>query len=351
MSQKLKDHFESLRAGNPPLEDAGLFGVNIEAKDAQLVVIPVPFEATTSYGGGASAAPEAILKASHQLDLFDRRFGNPYLSGICYLDDGQGVLTLNKKAKPTAQKVISDWESKGQPSAEDLRAVNDLSAQVNNIVYEKAKSLLAQGQSVGLVGGDHACPLGLIKALGEVHADFGILHIDAHHDLRIAYEGFQYSHASIMHNVLTEVSQVSKILSLGIRDFSEDEARYAADSDRVETLYDSEIHDARMSGVPVVDLLKKSLSKLPKNIYISFDIDGLEPSCCPNTGTPVPGGLDYGAAVFLLELLDSLEHRIIGFDLCEVSPSEDEWDANVGARILYKLCGLMTKTLDLKPLF
>ena len=350
MNSELIKQLKGLREGNPPLGDAGLFGVKIDKADMQLAIIPVPFEAPTSYGGGTSDAPQGILKASHQLDLFDRKFGNPYLCGIGYYDDGADILELNQKAEPLAKTIIHDLESKGSCDEVALTQVNAYSRALNQLVYKKAKDVLDSGKCVGLVGGDHSSPLGLMKALSEVYDDFGVVHIDAHHDLRIAYEGFTYSHASIMHNALNEIPQISQLLSMGIRDFSEDEYLYGKNSDRIQTLYDSDYQKAMIEGKSRSEILHNIIKGLPRNLYISFDIDGLDPALCPNTGTPVPGGFDFGAVMYLLELLDDLDHKIIGFDLSEVSPGADEWDANVGARVLYKLCGLLCRSQDLKEL-
>ncbi|SMF34035.1 agmatinase family protein [Pseudobacteriovorax antillogorgiicola] len=350
MSRDYRDQLRALAKGNPPAEDAGIFGASLSPKHAQIVIIPVPFEATTSYGGGTSKAPKQIEGVSHQLDLYDRFYENPFLAGIAYLDEGQEFVAINREAKDIAQKVIHDWESGVMPKQDDLDRVNNMSASVNGLVYRKASQLLENDQVPVVLGGDHSVPLGLIKALGEHHGDFGVLHIDAHHDLRVAYEGFQYSHASIMYNVLEEVPQVSKIKSIGIRDFSLDEKTMASQSSRVDTLYDSDLQEQRFKGASFHHIIDEFLKDLPSRVYVSFDIDGLDPSCCPHTGTPVPGGLSFAEASYILELLVESKREVIGFDLSEVSPGEDEWDANVGSRILYKLCGAVAKSLRLKPL-
>lgn len=334
MLRQLKD----LQEGNPPRADAGLFGASLSSDLAQIALVPVPFEATTSYGGGTSAAPEAILQASHQLDLFDKAWGNPFLSGISMIPSDQEILALSRSGKALAQEVIKSWEKSGHPKEDALAKVNEYSKQVNDIVYKQCKSLLAQGKIVGILGGDHSCPYGLLKALSEQSANFGILHVDAHHDLREAYEGFEHSHASIMHNAMMDFP-IKSLLSIGIRDFSEQEYRLATTNKRIRTLYDIDLAQLQTSGESLNKIFTDALSFLPDEIYISFDIDGLEPHLCPHTGTPVPGGLRFQEAMILLELAVSLGKKIIGFDLCEVCPGDDEWDANVGARVLYKLCG------------
>lgn len=348
--KETKKQLQDLRLGNPPAESASIFGADISSEEAQLVLLGVPFEATTSYGGGTAEAPSQIVRASHQLDLFDPDYGNTYLSGIHY-EELSDLKPVNKEGKSSAQSVIQQLENQQQPDQELIRKVNQSSYQVNDKVYQAAKSHLANGKFIGLVGGDHSCPFGLIKALGEVHEEFGILHIDAHHDLREAYEGFEHSHASIMYNVLAEVKQVTKLHSVGIRDYSEEEYKLAKVDDRIHTLYDHDFQRAKMGGRTVLNSFHELLEDLPQKIYVSFDIDGLDPSLSPSTGTPVPGGLNFSEACFLLNMLRERNKEVIGFDLCEVVPGvESEWDMNVGARVLYKLCGLLSTTQNLKSL-
>ena len=195
---------------------------------------------------------------------------------------------------------------------------------------------------IGLVGGDHSSPYGAIQAISEKYKkDFGILHIDAHADLRKAYEGFLWSHASIMYNVMESSFAPKKLVQVGIRDFCEFEYDYSNSRKDIVTFFDLELANQVQSWVSWRALCDQIVSELPQNVYISFDIDGLDPSLCPNTGTPFPGGLSYAQALALLKSLEAQGKRIVGFDLCEVSPGESEmdWDGNVGARILYKLCG------------
>ena len=180
---------QHLRAGNPPAADAGFYGASIDYDDAQIVLLPVPFEATTSYGGGAALGPTAIRKASHQMDLLDPSFGEPYLVGIGAYDEGREFLEINHEAQLRARRVIESWEAQTPFLQEDLHFVNEASSSVNELVYHRSKKILSDGKLAAVLGGDHSVPLGFLKALGERYQDFGILHIDAHHDLRVAYEG------------------------------------------------------------------------------------------------------------------------------------------------------------------
>jgi agmatinase len=326
-------------------EGSGVFGLPFNEKDASVVYLPVPWEATTSYGGGASNAPAAILEASAQVDLYDWDVLKPYEAGLYMRPLPKNVLAWNKEGKAAAQKIIKAGGAVGKNAAlkAALKTVNDLSGKVNDFVYTETSKLLAADKIVGVIGGDHSTPYGAIKAAAERHPGLGLLHFDAHHDLREAYEGFKHSHASIFHNVLTDVKQVAKLVQVGIRDFCEAELEFAkAQGARVKTYYDGDLSRRKFSGQAWTYLCNEIVENLPDEVWVTFDIDGLDPRFCPHTGTPVPGGLDFKEANFLLGTLVRSGRRIVGFDLNEVCPDpegQDEWDANVGARLLYKLTG------------
>ena len=326
----------------PALADSGIFGLPFTEADAKLVYLPVPWEATTSYGGGTSEGPKAIVNASHQVDLFDLEVDKPYAAGLFMLPESEEVREWNARAKEQATYVI---EHLGENSSDiDLArtAVNEASERVNDFVRSETARLLKAGKIVAIVGGDHSVPLGALQAVGTAVGEFGILHIDAHSDTRSAYEGFTYSHASIMHNVCERVPEMKKLVQVGIRDFCEEEFEYTrAAGDRVATFFDARIQQAKLKGKPFQELAGAIVNALPKRVWVSFDIDGLDPRYCPHTGTPVPGGLELAEVLCLFREIVVSGREIVGFDLNEVAPNlndpADEWDANVGARILYKL--------------
>jgi len=186
--------------------------------------------------------------------------------------------------------------------------------------------------------------------MGEKYPEFGILQIDAHCDLREAYESFTYSHASIMYNVLSEVPAVKKLVpavkklvQVGIRDFCDEELNYVQKSNgRVVTFFDKVIKERQYEGETWRSIVDDIVSQLPQHVFISFDIDGLDPKLCPQTGTPVQGGFETEQIFYLFRKVKESGRQIIGFDLNEVGVSKNEWDENVGARVLYKLCNLLT---------
>lgn len=326
--------------------DSGVFGLPFSEKDSSLILVPVPWEATTSYGGGTSEGPKAILEASKQVDLFDLDILRPYEAGIFMREESAEIRKLNEQAKAAAQKIIECGGEIGSDSSltQTLAQVNEQSGMLNRFVYEQTRDLLKAGKIPGIVGGDHSVPFGAFQAIAEKFPSFGVLHFDAHSDTRAAYEGFQWSHASIMHNSLTRIPQITKLVQVGIRDVCEAEVDFVASQrNRVDVFYDRDSQRRKIEGISWAQIAREIVSLLPNEVWISFDIDGLDPRFCPHTGTPVPGGLDFSEANYVFSTLVKSGRKIIGFDLNEVAPNleneSDEWDANVGARLLYKLCG------------
>lgn len=321
-----------------------MFGLPGTPADASVVLLPVPWDATTSYRDGARNGPRAILEASRQVDLFDVQTGKPYEAGIAMLPISDVVEAWNAEARAAALPVIAKGGAvEGDAELErSLARVNDLGARLNAWVETEAERWLEAGKVLGVVGGDHSTPLGAIKAIAHWHPGIGILHVDAHADLRVAYEGFRWSHASIMHNVLELVPQVSHIVQVGIRDVGSAEVeRIRNEPQSLTTFFDVELAERRFAGESWDAQCLRIVAKLPHTVYVSFDIDGLDPVLCPHTGTPVPGGLSFQQACHLIASVVRSGRRIVAFDLNEVAPGPegDEWDANVAARLLYKLVG------------
>lgn len=326
------------------IANGNFFGLPCSGEDAETVLIQVPWDATASYGKGTAEGPAAMLAASLQVDLFDERYPDVAGMKVWTLPQEDSIAELNAWAGKISAMVVSALEQGADPAALTglCRQVDAASEAVNSYVESTAEEYLSQGKKVAVVGGEHSVPLGLIKALARRFPGMGVLHIDAHSDTREAYEGFRYSHASIMYNVMKEVPGVSRIVQAGIRDFCSAEHALTSSSDRFVTFTDFYLKDSLYSGSTWKELCDRIIEALPQNVYISFDIDGLSPEYCPGTGTPVPGGLSFSQADWLLYRLAVSGRRIVGFDLCEVAPGAGEWDANSGVRMLFRLLAAMT---------
>jgi agmatinase len=322
----------------------GIYGLPHTPDQARVIIVPVPWEPTTSYRRGTAKGPRAIREASRQVDLFDLDTGKPYAAGIAMLDEDPEVVAWNAEACAAATPVIeAGGRIEGNAALQAaLVRVNELSLRLNERVHSVVRAHLDRGKIVGLLGGDHAAPFGAIRAHAERYPKLGVLHVDAHADLRDAYEGFTFSHASIMHNIATLLPSVERIVQVGIRDLSEEEhAMIEGSHGRITTFFDRDLAARGFAGEPFAKTVAAIVEPLPQHVYVTFDIDGLDPSLCPHTGTPVPGGLSYREAVALLAEIQKSGRTLVGFDLNEVAPGPDgdEWDANVGARVLYKLIG------------
>ena len=344
-------NYDPNSVGNP---NNNIFGLPSSEEDARLIILPVPWEVTVSYNAGTARAPEHILTASLQVDLFDPDMIDAWKQGFYMRPVDKKVLTKSDYLRKEAELYIN-YISHGEIVNENkfmcksLKEINAGSIFLNNWVYDQTMELLNKGKLVALLGGDHSTPFGYIKAIAEKYPDFGILQIDAHCDLRCAYEGFVYSHASIMYNVLNEIPAVKKLVQVGIRDFCDEELDYIHNSNgKVVTFFDQIIKERQYEGESWKSIADDIVSQLPQNIFVSFDIDGLDPKLCPNTGTPVQGGFEAEQIFYLLKKVLQSGKKIIGFDLNEIGVSQNEWDENVGARILYKLCSLLTVTNTLQ---
>lgn len=319
------------------MDNGHIYGLPFEFEESDIVILPVPWEVTTSFGAGCSKGPQQILNASPQLDLYHFDYPKAWQQGIYMLEVSEEILKLNKQYKQRATEIIL-LQEKGKTSSElshEIAAVDEACDEMRKWVFEQCQVLMNRGKKVIVLGGDHSTPLGYLQALALKHQDFGILQIDAHADLRNAYEGFKYSHASVMFNAL-QIEQVSNLTQVGVRDICQEEVDLIASEKRINCFYDHDLKRDRMNGKAFAKQIEEIIAGLPQKVYISFDIDGLDPKLCPHTGTPVPGGFEFQEAIEIIKALKKSGKEIIGCDLNEVG--DNEWDANVGSRVLYQLC-------------
>jgi agmatinase len=336
--------FDPNAASNP---SNNIYGFPTTEEEARLVILPVPWEVTVSYNAGTARASEHILKASMQVDIFDLDYPDTWKQGFYMRPADKKILMKSDYLRKEAELYIA-FISRGEDlrknsfMCKSLKDINEGGAYLNDWVYEQTKGLMNRGKLVALLGGDHSTALGYFKAIAERHGDFGILQIDAHCDLRKCYEDFVYSHASIMYNALEEIPQIKKVVQVGIRDYSESEWNYIKDSNnRVVTFFDKDIKRRQYEGDTWKQVADDIINQLPQKIFLSFDIDGLDPKLAPNTGTPVHGGFETEQIYYLLRKMLESGREFLGFDLVEVGTGELDWDSNLGARVLLKLCNLL----------
>jgi len=328
--------------------NANIFGLPFNEEQAEVILIPVPWEVTVSYRTGTAEGPKGIFDESFQVDLYDADAIDAWKKGYYMLPLDENILQKSQELRQQAE-IILNHVANGCPEENQSEIdtiqnrINEESQKLNNWVYQTAQHYIQKGKKVALIGGDHSTPLGIIKAVAEHHGNIGVLQIDAHADLRDAYEGFTYSHASIMYNVLKEISQVTKLVQVGIRDYCDDELNIIHNQpERIHTFFDRDIKNKMFEGATWQHIVQEIIAQLPPKIYVSFDCDGLDPKLCPNTGTPVPGGFEMEQVFYLFRKIKEAGIQIVGFDVNEVSVGPEGntniIDLIVGARLVYKLC-------------
>jgi agmatinase len=326
------------------IANGNIFGFPVTEDQADIVIIPVPWDATASYGKGTSDGPRAILEASTQLDFYHHSLQKAYETKVFLTPISREWKEINDRLCLRGIEYIQFLEEGGRLEEnvdfqETVKEITTAQLALAEQLEERAIHLLNKGKIVAVLGGEHSTPFGLINAIDKLNKPFGILQIDAHADLRNAYEGFDQSHASIMFNAIESCKNLIKLVQVGIRDIAESEVELIHSSNGlIETFFDWDLKAQHYQGVNWHDQVTQIIASLPENVYISFDIDGLTPSLCPNTGTPVVGGLELEQVNYLIFELVKSGKKIVGFDLNEVAPgTSDDWDANVGARALWNL--------------
>ncbi len=273
---------------------------SVTLEESRFLMIPAPFDATASYGTGARFGPERIIEASKQLELFDEELLiEPWKAGIC-----------------TASRV-------------DLPVVAEKAV---DMIASAAGSAFHSGKIPVLLGGDHSVTIGAIKAAHECFGPLDILQFDAHADLREEYQGTRYSHACVMRRVWG----LGNVIQVGIRSFSKKEWEFIKAQDKIPLLAKDVIADIDKA----TDATLSRLSGRP--LYITIDVDCLDPSMMPATGTPEPGGLLWH---HLLTVLSAVVERsqVIGFDVVELAPVPGlHYPEYTIARLVYRLVGLVS---------
>ncbi len=330
-------------------ESLSLFGQNPSYENAQLILLAVPWSVTASFGGGAEKGPELIASASSQMDFFSIEGDDVRNKGIYFQKAEQWVYDLNQKTREEALPIIQlEEKAPGSFPPALIDKVNVACTQMRDWVFQESQNIHENGKLFGLVGGDHSVSEGAIQYFSKAYkGDFGLLHIDAHADLRKAYQGFKHSHASVMYNIMDRSNgePIPTVLTqVGVRDYSKEEFLLIQANSNIHTFFDSQIKSQLFEGQTWQSIVEKIVETLPEQVYISLDVDGLQPHLFPHTGTPVPGGLSFEQTCYLLLKLKQSGKKLIGFDFVEVAgPSSKSYllDGQNAARLLYKLCQIL----------
>lgn len=265
---------------------------------SQIVVVSAPLEVTVSYGKGTSLGPKEILDASHFVEFYDEETGREicFEKGICTLEELDFKNKSHKKSLEMLQKSVS--------------------------------KLIDDNKFVITLGGEHSLSSAPVAAYHSFYKDLSILQIDAHSDLRDSYEGSKLSHASVMRRIFEIIPD---IVQVGIRAQSIEEADFIKENN-INTFYARDLR----TGKHRINWQSEVVKCLKENVYITFDVDGFDPSIIPSTGTPEPGGLLWDETLDLLKLVGS-EKNIVGFDVVELSHDKTNISSFNTAKLIYKI--------------
>lgn len=333
--------FDPNAAGNP---QSNIFGLPFTEDNARLVIQPVPWEATVNIYPGTARCISSIVRHSVHIDLFWKEHPDLWKQGIFIRETNQKILLKSDYLRKEAELLVG-YTCCGKALCDNdfmqrnLKEINAGGAYLNTWVYDHTKDIIEKGKLAALLGGDHSISQGMVQALSEKYEDFGILQVDAHCELRKDYEGFVYSHACVMRNILDKTPQVSKLVQVATREFCEEEYKYMQENpNRIKTFFDEDLKEQQYQGKSWYEISKSIVDALPQYVYLSFDIDGLKPYYCPSANSPVVGGLEYDQMKTIFKLMKEQGKKIIGFDLCQVGNGRVGTDAQVGAYILWDLC-------------
>ncbi len=302
---------------------------------------PVPWDITTTFGHGASRAPEKIQSDFHQLDHM-HPFQNRHFD-IHFLESNKTIQSLQNTFCSDSHQIIDflNNNKKLSNSLEDrLVEINHAGSKLNQIVYNDCSSYLKTSPLL-LCGGEHGVGIGYVRALADQYSSFSILQIDAHLDCRVQYFGYDYSHASVMTHYST-FKQVNTVTQVGIRDYDQSELDYIKNSKTdFKTFFDYGIHKRLFTGVNWDTICNEVIDSLSDHVFISLDVDGLMSYLSPHTGTPVPGGLNYNQLVYLFEKLYK-KKTCIGAELVEINTLKHvHLDSVYGAKLIQLMAGML----------
>ncbi|MCK9281851.1 MAG: agmatinase [Melioribacteraceae bacterium] len=268
-------------------------------KDSEIVILSAPFEKTVSYGKGTKNGPSEIIEASHYVEFFDEELNRE----LCF-EKGIATLSPMKLDKLSSMKALSE-------------------------IYKNVKKFVDMGKFVVTLGGEHSISSAPILAHIEKYENISILQFDAHSDLRESYEGSKFSHASVMARV---AEHTKDIVQVGIRAQCIEEADFIREHG-IKTFYERGIR----TGLYGDYWMEEVVNSLKENVYITFDVDGLDPSIMPHTGTPEPGGLMWDETMNLLKRVGESKN-IVGFDVVELAPDKKDTSSSfVAAKLVYKI--------------
>ena len=330
----MRNGYDGYDPDGPGLDNGNFLGLPL-VDDPAVRFLAVPYDATVSYGGGTAGGPANVLAASRQLDVCVPGSAAPWEFGFAWEEVRGASLERADELRAAGARAVAAAEDGGEPDPGDVAALDGAGEEIAGAVAAAVGGALDRGELPIVVGGEHAVALGAYRACAS-RGGFGVLQLDAHMDLRPAYEGLRHSHASVMHNALRE-SGLTQLTQVAVRDYAPVERdRARREGERVRVYLDDDLQRDLQEGRPFGELAREIVAGLPARLWISLDVDALEPALCAHTGTPVPGGLRFAQADRLLAEAVASGREILGLDLVEVAGPPHEFEGAVAARLAYR---------------
>lgn len=340
----MKNNFLKNILGDDAVGDGGFyFGDKSQPADADIVIVSAPWSVTSDFGRGATYTPDAVIDASIEGNLYDATTGVSVEGRIATAEIDYNIQEssehLGREAERMAHHAVAANAVIGEYAARKIAHINEGFAEMHASIYKQALHWASQGKCVAVVGGDHSVAFGAVKAIAECHNGVGVLFIDAHADFAGKGELYNYSHRSIARNIVEEIPAVERLVEVGVRDIDKAEAEMLAAAGKVDLFLAERLGARRFEGESWGSLCREMVERLPHKVYVSFDVDALKIEFCNNTNAPVPGGMTFDEAIYLINAIVESGREIVGFDISEVvSKLDNKMDAIVAARMLAKLC-------------
>ncbi len=322
---------------NDAAEANGNFaGLPIHTSKTEIVYVPVPWDITASNAKGTANGPKNILDSSLQIDLYDELLPSAWEVHREFRPINEKTVQLNHEL---SQKLESIQGDNHEMTESLFTRINEACAKVHTNTFELCSAVLDKGQLPFVIGGDHSSAFGNIRAVSEHYDAIDIVQIDAHLDLRKAYEGFEYSHASIFFNAMTKLN-IGQLFCVGARDFCPEEMEFGRNlGDRYHLMTAQQLFFQLLEGRDYSSIVKSFIQKLNGKVYLSLDVDALDLQYSLNTGTPVPGGLHYYHIIYLVREIVRSGRTIVGLDLCETA-GDSYVDGFTSAKLVYALSNM-----------
>ena len=314
---------------------------NTPTEKADVVVVSVPWSVTADYGRGATYTPDAVIEATARCGNYDAWSGVSLEGRVATAEIDYNIQELSEQLGRDAERVAQVGEGSsftGDYALRKVKSINEGFDAMHRSTYEQTLRYAKQGKTVAVVGGDHSVSYGAVKAVAECNEGLGVLFVDAHTDFVAEGEVFNFSHRSIARNIIEDIPLVERLVAVGVRESSRGESERVGGESKVELFPAESLAQARFEGKSWGEQCREIVERLPQKVYISFDIDALKIEFCHNTNAPVPGGMTFDEAIYLINSVVASGRKIVGFDITEVVPHlKNTMDATVAARLLAKM--------------